>query len=57
MLYVLNSRKYKGIVKLIGIPDAFIQHGAPDILKANLKLDTEGVKSKVRKVHKKLEKK
>ncbi|MCR4798811.1 MAG: 1-deoxy-D-xylulose-5-phosphate synthase [Lachnospiraceae bacterium] len=54
VLKELNSLKYKGTVKLVGIPDEFIQHGAPDVLKHVLKIDAEGVVSKVKKVNKKI---
>lgn len=47
VLSVLNQLEYKGRCEMIGIPDEFIQHGAPGVLKENLKIDTKGIVERV----------
>ncbi|MCR5546982.1 MAG: 1-deoxy-D-xylulose-5-phosphate synthase [Lachnospiraceae bacterium] len=47
VLSVLNQSEYKGRCEMIGIPDEFIQHGAPGVLKENLKIDTKGIVERV----------
>lgn len=47
VLRVLNKLEYQGITECVGIPDEFIQHGAVEVLKEHLEIDTNGVKKKV----------
>ncbi|HHW29469.1 MAG TPA: 1-deoxy-D-xylulose-5-phosphate synthase [Syntrophomonadaceae bacterium] len=43
VLEMLSIHSFSGEVLRIGIPDCFVEHGAPDILRRNLGLDAAGI--------------
>ncbi|MCR4673853.1 MAG: 1-deoxy-D-xylulose-5-phosphate synthase [Lachnospiraceae bacterium] len=47
VLSVLNDNHYKGRCEIIGIPDKFVQHGAPGVLKEKLGIDVTGIVNRV----------
>lgn len=51
VIEVLEKNKIKNVkVERLGIPDKFIDHGKPDILKKEIGLDEEGIYRKVREM-------
>lgn len=45
---MLSSHSFSGEVLRIGIPDCFVEHGAPDILRRKLGLDAVGIVNSIK---------
>jgi 1-deoxy-D-xylulose-5-phosphate synthase len=43
----MNEKNYQARVKMLGIPDRFIQHGTPEELYAECGFDVEGIKKSI----------
>ena len=41
------TNNYKNTVKLLGIPDTFVEHGAIDNLKKDISIDTLSIRSQI----------
>src|SRR3989344_121817 len=50
VLELLNKNKIKSNVKMIGIPDDFIEHGKPDIQKKLAGIDRESIKNSIQEI-------
>jgi 1-deoxy-D-xylulose-5-phosphate synthase len=55
ILEFATENNYKNTIKILGIPDAFIEHGTVDELQYSLKLDPESLKSYLTNLIKKRE--
>tara|TARA_Y100001970_G_C13457742_1_gene473550 strand:- start:190 stop:471 length:282 start_codon:yes stop_codon:yes gene_type:complete len=44
--YLLEN-SYRGVIKRLGLPDSYVEHGSRDQILNSLSLDNDGIKNKI----------